>query len=56
MCDYSLESVQSRPAKVGDRLTTRLFRTQTQWVFCARKQVCCSLLTARHRVVLRKRG
>ena len=26
MCDYSLESVQSRPAKVGDRLTTRLFR------------------------------
>ena len=24
MCDYSLESVQSRPAKVGDRLTTRL--------------------------------
>src|SRR6478752_5050225 len=30
MCDYSLESVQSRPAKVGDRLTTRLFRTQTR--------------------------
>jgi hypothetical protein len=23
MCDYSLESVLSRPAKVGDRLTTR---------------------------------
>ncbi len=30
MCDYSLESVQSRPAKVGDRLTTCLFRTQTR--------------------------
>ena len=30
MCDYSLESVQSRPAKVGDRLTTRLFRNQTR--------------------------
>ena len=30
MCDYSLESIQSRPAKVGDRLTTRLFRTQTR--------------------------
>jgi hypothetical protein len=30
MCDYSLESVQSRPAKVGDRLITRLFRTQTR--------------------------
>ena len=23
MCDYSLESVRSRPAKVGDKLTTR---------------------------------
>ena len=30
MCDYSLESVQSRPAKVGDRLTTREFRTRTR--------------------------
>ena len=30
MCDYSLESVQSRPAKVGDRLTTRLFGTSTR--------------------------
>ena len=25
MCDYSLEHVRSRPAKVGDRLTTRDF-------------------------------
>jgi hypothetical protein len=33
MCDYSLESVQSRPAKVGDRLITRLFRTQTRGFF-----------------------
>ena len=23
MCDYSLQSVRSRPAKVGDKLTTR---------------------------------
>ena len=30
MCDYSLHSVQSRPAKVGDRLTTRDFGTQTR--------------------------
>jgi hypothetical protein len=29
MCDYSLESVQSRPAKVGDRLTTRDFNRHT---------------------------
>jgi hypothetical protein len=30
MCDYSLQSVQSRPAKVGDRLTTREFNRFTR--------------------------
>ncbi len=30
MCDYSLQSVQSRPAKVGDRLATRHFGTGTR--------------------------
>jgi hypothetical protein len=30
MCDYSLHSVKSRPAKVGDRLTTRDFGTGTR--------------------------
>lgn len=30
MCDYSLQSVRSRPAKVGDRLTTRDFGTGTR--------------------------
>ena len=30
MCDYSLHNVRSRPAKVGDRLTTRDFRTGTR--------------------------
>ena len=29
MCDYSLEYVKSRPAKVGDKLTTRNFWTGT---------------------------
>ena len=29
MCDYSLHNVQSRPAKVGDKLTTRNFNTGT---------------------------
>jgi hypothetical protein len=29
MCDYSLQNVASRPAKVGDRLTTRDFGTGT---------------------------
>jgi hypothetical protein len=30
MCDYSLKTVQSRPAKVGDKLTTRNFGTGTR--------------------------
>jgi len=30
MCDYSLHSVKSRPAKVGDQLTTRDFRYGTR--------------------------
>ena len=30
MCDYSLHSVKTRPAKVGDRLTTRDFGTGTR--------------------------
>jgi hypothetical protein len=29
MCDYSLLNVRSRPAKVGDKLTTRDFGTGT---------------------------
>jgi hypothetical protein len=34
MCDYSLHSIRTRPAKVGDKLTTRLFETGTRG-FCA---------------------
>src|SRR3974377_1401746 len=30
MCDFSLQSVRSRPAKVGDRLDTRDFGTGTR--------------------------
>ena len=30
MCDYSLQSVLSRPAKVGDKLATRNFGTGTR--------------------------
>ena len=30
MCDYSLHNVKSRPAKVGDKLTTRDFGTSTR--------------------------
>lgn len=34
MCDYSLHSIKTRPAKVGDKLTTRQFETGTRG-FCA---------------------
>ena len=30
MCDYSLHNVKSRPAKVGDKLTTQHFNTCTR--------------------------
>ena len=30
MCDFSLQSVRSRPAKVGDKLVTRNFGTGTR--------------------------
>ena len=30
MCDYSLQNVRTRPAQVGDRLTTRLFNITTR--------------------------
>src|SRR5437763_662574 len=30
MCDYSLDSIKSRPATVGDKLTTRNFGTGTR--------------------------
>src|SRR6478672_617246 len=30
MCDYSLHYIKSRPAKVGDKLTTRDFGTGTR--------------------------
>ena len=30
MCDFSLHAVRSRPAKVGDELTTRDFGTHTR--------------------------
>jgi hypothetical protein len=34
MCDYSLHNVKTRPAEVGDKLTTRFFQSGTRG-FCA---------------------
>src|SRR5262245_55914941 len=38
MCDFSLHAVRSRPAKVGDKLTTRMFNLGTRG-FCAPQDV-----------------
>ena len=38
MCDFSLHAVRSRPAKVGDKLTTRMFNLGTRG-FCAPEDV-----------------
>jgi hypothetical protein len=38
MCDYSLHNVKTRPAKVGDRLTSRLFVSGSRG-FCAPEDV-----------------
>ena len=35
MCDYSLEHLASRPAKVGDKLVTTRFRHSLTGGFCA---------------------
>jgi hypothetical protein len=44
MCDYSLQNVKSRPAKVGEKLRTQHFNTGTigfeyrhNWICCARR-------------------
>ena len=48
MCDYSLHNVKSRPAKVGDELTTRDFGTGTRGFSASEdKHVAVCLLTMR---------
>ena len=42
MCDYSLQSIKSRPAKVGDELTTRDFGTGTRG-FAASEDPCVAV-------------
>jgi len=57
MCDYSLQNVRSRPAKVGDKLTTRDFGTCTRGFAAAEDAgaaVCCTAPVA-HWVIERGR-
>jgi hypothetical protein len=42
MCDYSLHHVETRPAKVGDKLTTRNFGTGTHG-FAAQENKCVAV-------------
>jgi len=39
MYDFTIQAVRSRPAKVGDKLTTRRFNRGTRG-FCARALKC----------------
>ena len=54
MCDYSLHHVKSRPAKVGDWLTTLQFYVHTRRLLRAGRYNPRSLRTAGNRVVLRE--
>ena len=55
MCDYSLHNVKTRPAQVGDKLTTRLFGWSTGG-FAASEDKSVAVAFTRNRVVLCGRG
>jgi hypothetical protein len=55
MCDYSLHNVKSRPAKVGDKLTTHHFNTGTRG-FAAGGCQHSSLCSSRNGTRLCQRG
>ena len=48
MCDFSLHNVKSRPAKVGDKLTTHNFNTGTRG-FAAPEDFAAAVALARER-------
>ena len=51
MCDYSLEHLASRPAKVGDKLvTTKFSRSLTRRLLRNRRAQRCRLSSAWDRV------
>ena len=56
MCDYSLHNVKTRPAQVGDKLTTRLFGLEYGRFRCIGRQKRSGLPITRNRVVLCGRG
>ena len=45
MCDYSLHNVKTRPAKVGDKLTTRHFGTGTRGFAASEDAIVAVCLT-----------
>ena len=45
MCDYSLHNVKTRPAKVGDKLTTRSFGTGTRGFAASEDAIVAVCLT-----------
>ena len=53
VCDYSLHETETRPAQVGDRLTTLMFNSGHKGILCPRKQIRRGGPTSWDRVVLR---
>ena len=56
MCDYSLQDVRSRPAKVGDKLTTRDFGTCTRGFAAAEDAGRGGLCSSGNRACVFQRG
>ena len=54
MCDFSLQSVRSRPAKVGDKLVTRDFGTGTRGFSAAEDLGLCGVCDAGNGTGLRR--
>ena len=57
MCDYSLHNVKTRPAKVGDKLTTRKFQILAHEASPAPEDIeRCSMPTSGDGAVLHPRS
>jgi hypothetical protein len=56
MCDYSLHNVKTRPAQVGDKLTTRLFGWSTGGFAASEDKSVAVCLSPEPSCPLRKRS
>jgi hypothetical protein len=54
MCDYSLHNVKTRPAEVGDKLTTRQFHSGTRGFAASEDKNVAVCLLSGNGAVLRR--